>query len=111
MLASLNLLSLIVYTCLKLPVLKIEILYTMIWFFVSNKFSTDKTKCNFTAVPIKGNNRREWGRKLNFNLKHLEAFDWVADLGSFRKAADRLNTIQLNISYEMPLWNRHSMFR
>ena len=38
------------------------------------------------------------GRKLNFNLKHLEAFVWVADLGSFRKAADRLNTTQPNIS-------------
>ena len=35
---------------------------------------------------------------LNFNLKHLEAFVWVADLGSFRKAADRLNTTQPNIS-------------
>jgi len=35
---------------------------------------------------------------LNFNLKQLEAFIWVADLGSFRKAADRLNTTQPNIS-------------
>jgi len=35
---------------------------------------------------------------MNFNLKHLEAFVWVADLGSFRKAADRLNTTQPNIS-------------
>ncbi len=35
---------------------------------------------------------------LNFNLKQLEAFVWVADLGSFRKAADRLNTTQPNIS-------------
>jgi DNA-binding transcriptional LysR family regulator len=35
---------------------------------------------------------------LNFNLKQLEAFIWVSDLGSFRKAADRLNTTQPNIS-------------
>lgn len=35
---------------------------------------------------------------MNFNLKQLEAFIWVADLGSFRKAADRLNTTQPNIS-------------
>lgn len=35
---------------------------------------------------------------LSFNLKQLEAFIWVADLGSFRKAADRLNTTQPNIS-------------
>ncbi|MEM7563786.1 MAG: LysR family transcriptional regulator [Pseudomonadota bacterium] len=35
---------------------------------------------------------------LNFNLKQLEAFIWVADLGSFRRAADRLNTTQPNIS-------------
>jgi len=35
---------------------------------------------------------------LKFNLKQLEAFVWVADLGSFRKAADRLNTTQPNIS-------------
>ena len=39
-----------------------------------------------------------WSRPLNFNLKQLEAFVWVADLGSFRKAADRLNTTQPNIS-------------
>lgn len=32
------------------------------------------------------------------NLKQLEAFVWVADLGSFRRAADRLNTTQPNIS-------------
>jgi DNA-binding transcriptional LysR family regulator len=32
------------------------------------------------------------------NLKQLEALIWVADLGSFRKAADRLNTTQPNIS-------------
>ena len=35
---------------------------------------------------------------MNFSLKQLEAFVWVADLGSFRKAADRLNTTQPNIS-------------
>jgi len=35
---------------------------------------------------------------LNFSLKQLEAFIWVADLGSFNKAADRLNTTQPNIS-------------
>jgi len=35
---------------------------------------------------------------LKFNLKQLEAFVWVADLSSFRKAADRLNTTQPNIS-------------
>ena len=35
---------------------------------------------------------------MNFNLKQLEAFVWVADLGSFRKAAHRLNTTQPNIS-------------
>lgn len=35
---------------------------------------------------------------MNLKLKQLEAFVWVADLGSFRKAADRLNTTQPNIS-------------
>ncbi|MFT5220792.1 MAG: DNA-binding transcriptional LysR family regulator [Planctomycetota bacterium] len=35
---------------------------------------------------------------MKFNLKQLEAFVWVSDLGSFRKAADRLNTTQPNIS-------------
>ena len=35
---------------------------------------------------------------MNFNLKQLEAFVWVSDLGSFRKAAARLNTTQPNIS-------------
>lgn len=35
---------------------------------------------------------------MNFNLKQIEAFIWVADLGSFRKAATRLNTTQPNIS-------------
>ncbi len=32
------------------------------------------------------------------NLKHIEAFVTVADLGSFRRAAERLNTTQPNIS-------------
>lgn len=32
------------------------------------------------------------------NLKQIEAFVQVADLGSFRRAADRLNTTQPNIS-------------
>jgi DNA-binding transcriptional LysR family regulator len=32
------------------------------------------------------------------NLKHLEAFVTVAELGSFRRAAERLNTTQPNIS-------------
>lgn len=35
---------------------------------------------------------------MKLSLKQLEAFVWVANLGSFRKAADRLNTIQPNIS-------------
>ena len=35
---------------------------------------------------------------MNINLKQLEAFVWVCDLGSFNKAADRLNTTQPNIS-------------
>ena len=35
---------------------------------------------------------------MKLSLKQLEAFLWVADLGSFRKAADRLNTTQPNIS-------------
>jgi len=33
-----------------------------------------------------------------FSLKQLEALVWVADLGSFRKAAQHLNTTQPNIS-------------
>lgn len=33
-----------------------------------------------------------------FNLKHIEAFVQVADLGTFRRAAERLNTTQPNIS-------------
>ncbi len=35
---------------------------------------------------------------MNITLKQLEAFVWVCDLGSFRKAAERLNTTQPNIS-------------
>ncbi|NKB64183.1 MAG: LysR family transcriptional regulator [Gammaproteobacteria bacterium] len=35
---------------------------------------------------------------MRFNLKQIEAFVWVADLGGFRKAASRLNTTQPNIS-------------
>ena len=35
---------------------------------------------------------------MNISLKQLEAFVWVSDLGSFNKAADRLNTTQPNIS-------------
>jgi len=35
---------------------------------------------------------------MNLNLKQLQAFVWVADLASFRRAADRLNTTQPNIS-------------
>ncbi len=35
---------------------------------------------------------------MNINLKQLETFVWVADLGSFRRAAERLNTTQPNIS-------------
>lgn len=33
-----------------------------------------------------------------FTLKQLETFVWVSDLGSFRRAAERLNTTQPNIS-------------
>ena len=35
---------------------------------------------------------------MSFTLKQLEAFVWIADLGSFRAAAERLNTTQPNIS-------------
>ncbi|EBA13076.1 LysR family transcriptional regulator [Roseobacter sp. CCS2] len=35
---------------------------------------------------------------MRLNLKQLEAFVWVADLQSFRRAAERLNTTQPNIS-------------
>ncbi len=35
---------------------------------------------------------------MNLTLKQLEAFVWVCDLGSFRRAAERLNTTQPNVS-------------
>ena len=35
---------------------------------------------------------------MDITLKQLEALIWVADLGSFRRAAERLNTTQPNIS-------------
>lgn len=35
---------------------------------------------------------------MNINFKQIEAFVWVADLQSFRRAAERLNTTQPNIS-------------
>lgn len=35
---------------------------------------------------------------MRLNLKQLQAFVWVADLESFRRAAERLNTTQPNIS-------------
>ncbi|PRY79514.1 DNA-binding transcriptional LysR family regulator [Yoonia maritima] len=35
---------------------------------------------------------------MRLNLKQLEAFVWVADMQSFRRAAERLNTTQPNIS-------------
>ena len=35
---------------------------------------------------------------MKVTLKQIEAFVWVADLGSFRRAAERLNTTQPNIS-------------
>jgi len=35
---------------------------------------------------------------MNINFKQIEALVWVADLGSFRKAAQRLNTTQPNVS-------------
>ncbi|WP_108816303.1 LysR family transcriptional regulator [Loktanella sp. Alg231-35] len=35
---------------------------------------------------------------MRLNLKQLEAFVWVVDLQSFRRAAERLNTTQPNIS-------------
>lgn len=35
---------------------------------------------------------------MSLTLKQLESFVWVADLGSFRAAAERLNTTQPNIS-------------
>jgi DNA-binding transcriptional LysR family regulator len=38
------------------------------------------------------------GQPVMINLKQLQAFVWVADLQSFRRAAERLNTTQPNIS-------------
>lgn len=38
------------------------------------------------------------GIVMKINFKQIEAFVWVADLGSFRGAAERLNTTQPNIS-------------
>lgn len=35
---------------------------------------------------------------MTVTLKQLETFVWVADLGSFRRAAERLNTTQPNVS-------------
>jgi len=35
---------------------------------------------------------------MTLDLRQLEAFVWAADLGSFSKAAERLNTTQPNIS-------------
>lgn len=43
----------------------------------------------------------------NFNLKHIEAFVHVADLGSFRRAAARLNTTQPNISNRISQLEHH----
>ena len=37
-------------------------------------------------------------RAMTPNLKHIQAFVAVADLGTFRRAAERLNTTQPNIS-------------
>lgn len=42
-----------------------------------------------------------------FNLKHIEAFVHVADLGSFRRAATRLNTTQPNISNRISQLEHH----
>jgi DNA-binding transcriptional LysR family regulator len=42
-----------------------------------------------------------------FNLKHIEAFVHVADLGSFRRAASRLNTTQPNISNRISQLEQH----
>jgi DNA-binding transcriptional LysR family regulator len=35
---------------------------------------------------------------MKLSLKQIEAFVWVCDLGSFRRAAERLNTTQPNVS-------------
>lgn len=37
-------------------------------------------------------------KSMQFTLKQIETFVWVATLGSFRRAAERLNTTQPNIS-------------
>jgi len=42
--------------------------------------------------------KRSQVNAMNLNLKQLEAFVWAIDLGSFSKAAIRLNTTQPNIS-------------
>lgn len=42
-----------------------------------------------------------------FNLKHIEAFVMVADLGSFRRAAARLHTTQPNISNRISQLEHH----
>ncbi len=49
---------------------------------------------------------------MKFDLKHLEAFAWVADVGSFRKATEKLNTTQPNISVRISrlLFRAHNIF-
>lgn len=42
-----------------------------------------------------------------FTLKQIEAFLWVNDLGSFRRAAERLNTTQPNISARLSGLENH----
>ncbi len=44
---------------------------------------------------------------MHINLKQLEAFIWVSDLGSFRGAAERLNTTQPNISSRISTLESH----
>ena len=53
-----------------------------------------------TRDPARGSRRRiaERGTGARVNLKHVETFVWVATLGSFRKAAERLNCSQPAIS-------------
>jgi DNA-binding transcriptional LysR family regulator len=46
-------------------------------------------------------------RAVVVNLKHLEAFVTVADLGTFRRAAERLHTTQPNISTRIAQLERH----
>jgi DNA-binding transcriptional LysR family regulator len=50
--------------------------------------------------PIGASNAPRFLRRstLKITLKQLEAFVWVSDLGSFRRAAERLHTTQPNIS-------------